>query len=350
MKRNLMVFTAIASLVLPLAAPVVAAAQDRGGRSQRERVTQDGEGRAQRAEDRGGRDGRGGSSESRDRRQGNNSPPRPAEPPRPDRPTRPDPSSRPDQTGPGGGQDRGRGQGRGGGQTGGQPGGQTGGQGRDRSGQDRGNRPAPPTDRGDRPGRPDGRGAGGQDGRDNRTDGRQDRRDYRSDGRQDRRDDRGGGRQDRRDYRSDGRRDRQDDRRGDRRDDRGDRREDRREYREFRNRFDSNRWRSDWNRSHRSDWWRNDHRFRSYTGFRIGFYFAPGYGYYSVPRSYWGQRWTVGDYLPSLFWRYQLDDWRTFGLGYPPAGTRWVVVDNQIYLIDQYDGYIIDVIYDAWSW
>ena len=83
---------------------------------------------------------------------------------------------------------------------------------------------------------------------------------------------------------------------------------------------------------------------------RIGFYFAPGYGYYSVPRNYWGQRYHVGQYLPSIFWRYQLDDWRTYGLGYPPEGTRWVLVDNHIYLIDEYDGYIIDVIYDAWSW
>ena len=83
---------------------------------------------------------------------------------------------------------------------------------------------------------------------------------------------------------------------------------------------------------------------------RIGFYFAPGYGYYNVPRNYWGQRWHTGEYLPSIFWRYSLDDWRTYGLGYPPAGTRWVLVDNHIYLIDEIDGYIIDVIYDAWSW
>ncbi|KRA19415.1 hypothetical protein ASD59_12735 [Brevundimonas sp. Root608] len=83
---------------------------------------------------------------------------------------------------------------------------------------------------------------------------------------------------------------------------------------------------------------------------RIGFYFAPGYGYYQVPRNYWGQRYYEGQYLPSIFWRYQLNDWRTYGLGYPPEGTRWVLVDNHIYLIDAYDGYIIDVVYDAWRW
>jgi len=123
-----------------------------------------------------------------------------------------------------------------------------------------------------------------------------------------------------------------------------------RERREFRQRFNSDRWRTDWNRRHGSNWWRNDNRFRGYTGFRMGFYFAPGYGYYSVPRSYWGRHYQVGDYLPEIFWRYQLNDWRTYGLGFPPEGARWVMVDNYIYLIDDYDGYIIDVIRDAWSW
>ncbi len=69
-----------------------------------------------------------------------------------------------------------------------------------------------------------------------------------------------------------------------------------------------------------------------------------------MPRSYWGRTWSEGQYLPDTFWRYQLNDWRTYGLGYPPAGTRWVLVDNTIYLIDEHDGYIIEVIRDAWNW
>ncbi|MBG7615002.1 RcnB family protein [Brevundimonas sp. BAL450] len=83
---------------------------------------------------------------------------------------------------------------------------------------------------------------------------------------------------------------------------------------------------------------------------RVGFYYAPSYGYYQVPRQHWGRRWSEGDYLPSVFWRYQVNDYRFYGLGYPPVGTRWVHVDNHIYLIDQYDGYIIEVIFDAWNW
>lgn len=123
-----------------------------------------------------------------------------------------------------------------------------------------------------------------------------------------------------------------------------------RDYREFHNRWNRDQWRRDWDRRHRSDWWRHDQRFRGWSGVRIGFYFAPGYGYYSVPRSYWNRQYYVGQYLPDIFWRYQVNDWRTYGLGYPPPGTRWVYVDNAIYLIDDYDGYIIEVVRDAWRW
>ncbi|WP_245162356.1 RcnB family protein [Brevundimonas sp. AJA228-03] len=124
----------------------------------------------------------------------------------------------------------------------------------------------------------------------------------------------------------------------------------RRDYGGFSNRWNQYDWRRNWNRGRSRDWWRNDRSFRDFNGVRFGFYFAPNYGYYSVPRSYYGQRYYVGSYLPSIFWRYQLNDYRTYGLGYPPPGTRWVLVDTTIYLIDSYDGYIIDAIYDAWRW
>jgi len=123
-----------------------------------------------------------------------------------------------------------------------------------------------------------------------------------------------------------------------------------RDYRDFRNNWNRDRWQRDWNQRHRSDWWRNDNRFRGWSGARIGFYFAPGYGYYSVPRTYWNRHYSVGQYLPDVFWRYTVNDWRTYGLGFPPEGTRWVYVDNAIYLIDEYDGYIVEVVRDAWRW
>src|SRR5690606_36193763 len=74
-------------------------------------------------------------------------------------------------------------------------------------------------------------------------------------------------------------------------------------------------------RRHRTDWWRSNNWFRGYSGLRVGFYYAPSYGYYQVPRQYWGRRWSEGDYLSSVFWRYQVNDYRFYGLGYPPAGT-----------------------------
>jgi Ni/Co efflux regulator RcnB len=83
---------------------------------------------------------------------------------------------------------------------------------------------------------------------------------------------------------------------------------------------------------------------------RVGFYFSPGYGYYSVPRSYWGRRYHEGQYLPSLFWRYEITDPGYWGLPWPQPGTMWVWVDNNIYLVDRFDGYVIEAIHDAWRW
>ena len=205
---------------------------------------------------------------------------------------------------------------------------------------DRPNRP----DRPDQPQRPERPDQPDRPDRPNRPDGERPDRPDRPDrpNRPDQPDSRWERREDRRDDRLD--------RRHDRREDRWERREDRRDYREFRNRFNQDQWRRSWERDRRSNWWRSDRRFNGWSGVRLGFYFAPGYGYYNVPRRYYGQAFHVGQYLPSTFWRYRLDDHRTFGLGYPPAGTRWVYVDNAIYLIDDYDGYIIEVIRNAWRW
>jgi Ni/Co efflux regulator RcnB len=331
MKRSLMVAAAVAAFAIPAMAPLTAVAQDGGRRGGGARAEDTPRPSRPERPDRPGRRDRAERSDRSESNGGGDRPERPSRPDtsnggggRPDRPSRPDSSTgggaRPDRperpdTSSGGGNRPGRPDG-------------------DNGGGYRPDRPDRPQTNGggnrpDRPGRPDTNNGGG----------------YRPD-RPSRPDTHGGGRPDRRQDRWNDRNDRRDDRR----DDRQERRQDRREYRDFRNRFNGDQWRRNWNSNHGRGWWRNDRRFRGYTGLRIGFYFAPGYGYYSVPRSYWGQRYHVGDYLPSIFWRYQLDDWRTYGLGYPPEGTRWVLVDNHIYLIDQYDGYIIDVIYDAWSW
>ncbi|MFN3930912.1 MAG: RcnB family protein [Brevundimonas sp.] len=300
MKRSLMVAGAIAAFLVPLATPLAVLAQDppdeRSEVRQRDRALRDQRRPAERP-----------SSPPAEARPSNQE--RPARAQRPDRPDRPERPGRPETP------DRPT---------------------RD-AGQARPDRPQATPER--RQERRDNR-SGRPGNREDRRDNRQERRDDRQERRNDRpnRPDRPDNRDDRREYRQE------------RREDRQERRQDRRDYREFRQRFNADVWRRDWNRRHGHDWWRSDRRFRGYSGVRIGFYFAPGHGYYSVPRSHWGQRYHAGQYLPSIFWRYSLDDWRTYGLGYPPEGARWVLVDNHIYLIDRYDGYIIDAVYDAWRW
>lgn len=300
MKRQLMVAASLAAFVTPLAVPLAASAQDaevmqeRALREQRnDRMERLAERRERAAPSQAPSSPPSSSGEARQDRG-------------PDRPSR-DAS-----------QDRPRG---------------------DRPAQDRPSQDRPSQDRPsqDRPRaeRPDDR--GGRTDRDGRQDGGWSR-DRNGDGRQDQRD---------RDRNSGGWSQNRDGRDQDRWSSNRDRQ---RQHDQFRRDFDSDRWRRDWNRSHRSDWWRNDRRFRSFTGVRLGFYFAPGYGYYNVPRSYYGRQWGPGEYLPSIFWRYQLNDWRDYGLGMPPIGTRWVWVDNSIYLIDSFDGYIIDVVWNAWRW
>lgn len=340
MKRSLMVFTAIASFVLPAAAPLAVLAQDQ----QAEAATSPPPARAQRRAERSDQavspqqrqDGPRASDSRPDRPQWSGGQARPDNQPRPDRPSRPDRPN--DQGGWSGGQgrpdrpDNGNRPDRPGGQWQGRP---------DQPGTP--DRPSQP----DRPGRPD------QPTRPNRPDGgqwqgrpdqpnRPDRPDWN-------RPDRPGSQQPNRPNRPDWNRP---DRPGAQQPGRPNRPNwnNNRDYRDFHNRWNQDQWRRDWNQRHRSDWWRNDSRFRGWNGVRLGFYFAPGYGYYSVPRTYWNRQYYVGQYLPDVFWRYQVNDWRTYGLGYPPPGTRWVYVDNTIYLIDDYDGYIIDVVRDAWNW
>ena len=115
--------------------------------------------------------------------------------------------------------------------------------------------------------------------------------------------------------------------------------------------FNRDRWQQDFRRRH-SDrrWWRNDRNLRGWNGIRIGFYFAPGYGYYSVPRSYYNQRYSAGGYLPTHFWRYRVSSHSYWGLPPAPPGTAWIHVNNAILLVDLWDGYIITAIYDVWYW
>ena len=231
--------------------------------------------------------GRGDGGGRRPRPDNPSPPPQPPSPPQPDRP-----SDGGDRGGRGGGGDRGDRGGRGGG-GGEDRGGRGGGGAEDRGGRGGG-------DRGDRGGR------GGGGFIDRWTDGQL----------------QGGGGRDGRD----------------------------RDRDEFRRRWDRDHWRRDWNRRNGNDWWRRHSWFRDYSGFRLNFYFAPGYGYYSVPRQYWNRQWREGEYLPTYFWRYVVTDYAWYGLPYPPYGCQWVYVNNDILLIDTRDGYILEVVYRVWNW
>jgi Ni/Co efflux regulator RcnB len=118
----------------------------------------------------------------------------------------------------------------------------------------------------------------------------------------------------------------------------------------YRGSWNHDHWRNSFNRRHTGSWWRNNNWFRGYSGLRVNFYFAPGYGYYSVPRQYYGRSYQIGDYLPNVFWRYRVHDWAWYGLPAPPSGCAWVYVDNSIFLVDLFDGYIIDTAYQVWRW
>jgi len=101
-----------------------------------------------------------------------------------------------------------------------------------------------------------------------------------------------------------------------------------------------------WRRN--ADWWRTSSAFRLFSGARIGFFFIPEQGYVAVPAEYQTHYWRTGDQLPDWFWRYAVRDYWNYGLPQPPDGCTWVWVDNDIALIDASDGYILDIVHNAW--
>ena len=116
-----------------------------------------------------------------------------------------------------------------------------------------------------------------------------------------------------------------------------------------------NQWQSsnqDWNRStawqRDPNWWRGNNAFRNYTGVRLNFYFAPGFGYYGVPRQYWQHSWHPGEYLPRYFMRIVVSDYRSYGLPSPPYNCRWIWVNNSILLVDRSDRYILEEVSNIW--
>ncbi len=114
-------------------------------------------------------------------------------------------------------------------------------------------------------------------------------------------------------------------------------------------------WRSqhhDWDRSapwrSNRNWWRGDSAFGQFSGPRIGFFFFPGFGYIAAPPQYRNHYWRAGDDLPSWFWRYRVSQYWRYGLPTPPDGCSWIWLDGDVALVDLSDGYIVDLVSNAW--
>ena len=69
---------------------------------------------------------------------------------------------------------------------------------------------------------------------------------------------------------------------------------------------------------------------------------------YIRPHGWYAQQWRFGMYLPYQFWthNYWISNYWSFGLPQPPYGYIWVREGNSALLINEQDGYILQVIYN----
>jgi hypothetical protein len=102
-------------------------------------------------------------------------------------------------------------------------------------------------------------------------------------------------------------------------------------------------WSGDWNRG-----WRNDRRYDwnrwRYSNRNI-FHLSP---YYSPYRNHRYSRFSIGFFLDSLFYdqRYWIGDPWSYRLPPAPPGTQWIRYYNDVLLVDVYSGEVVDVIHD----
>src|SRR4051812_8408502 len=72
-------------------------------------------------------------------------------------------------------------------------------------------------------------------------------------------------------------------------------------------------------------------------------------GFYRPPQGFYNHRWVYGEILPRSFWArdYWLSNFYDYDLPPPPPGTVWVRYGNDALLIDDFDGQIIEVVYNV---
>jgi Ni/Co efflux regulator RcnB len=94
-------------------------------------------------------------------------------------------------------------------------------------------------------------------------------------------------------------------------------------------------WRNDrvyWRRYHRS--WHASRRYH-------------WNGSYVRPAGFYYRSWTLGAFLPAIFFaqQYWIPDYAVFALDPPPPGTVWVRYGDDALLVDRYSGEVIQVVY-----
>ena len=72
-------------------------------------------------------------------------------------------------------------------------------------------------------------------------------------------------------------------------------------------------------------------------------------GTYQAPRGYARHRWSYGQRLPVSYYarNYWISNYLLYALFAPPSGLVWVRVGNDAFLIDRYDGEIIQARYNV---
>lgn len=80
-----------------------------------------------------------------------------------------------------------------------------------------------------------------------------------------------------------------------------------------------------------------------YRGARPGYYYAPGYGYYAVPKPYYGRTWAVGAVVPVSLRRYYVPVPAIYGLPTAPIGCSWIFAGNRVVLVVGHTGVVVRV-------
>lgn len=98
----------------------------------------------------------------------------------------------------------------------------------------------------------------------------------------------------------------------------------------------------------RPGWWHGHPHFVGYVGPRPGHYYAPGYGYYAVPRGYARSIWVVGGTLPPVMRSYVVVSPAIYGLAPAPAGYGWYYAGTNIVLAALATGVIVQSVAGGW--